>query len=139
MDSSEKLNVALLGLGRAGRFHIQSIQSIPGINLRCVVDVDEPLARRLAKELECDYSTDADGPLGQADVDAVIVASPTHEHYAQIQAALEAGKPVFTEKPLGSSLEKSTPASAWPSAVGCRCSSASTAGSTRPSPAWHAE
>ena len=66
MDSSEKLNVALLGLGRAGRFHIQSIQSIPGINLRCVVDVDEPLARRLAKELECDYSTDADGPLGQA-------------------------------------------------------------------------
>ena len=106
MDSSEKLNVALLGLGRAGRFHIQSIQSIPGINLRCVVDVDEPLARRLAKELECDYSTDADGPLGQADVDAVIVASPTHEHYAQIQAALEAGKPVFTEKPLGSSLEE---------------------------------
>ena len=80
MDSSEKLNVALLGLGRAGRFHIQSIQSIPGINLRCVVDVDEPLARRLAKELECDYSTDVDGPLGQADVDAVIVASPTHEH-----------------------------------------------------------
>ena len=106
MDSSEKLNVALLGLGRAGRFHIQSIQSIPGINLRCVVDVDEPLARRLAKELECDYSTDADGPLGQADVDAVIVASPMHEHYAQIQAALEAGKPVFTVKPLGSSLEE---------------------------------
>ena len=131
MDSSEKLNVALLGLGRAGRFHIQSIQSIPGINLRCVVDVDEPLARRLAKELECDYSTDADGPLGQADVDAVIVASPTHEHYAQIRSS--------PRNRLAAASRKSTPASAWPSAVGCRCSSASTAGSTRPSPAWHAE
>jgi len=106
MASSEKLNMALLGLGRAGNFHIQSIQSIPGINLRCVVDVDESLARRLAKDLECDYSTSAEGPLGQADIDAVIVASPTHAHYGQIQAALEAGKPVFTEKPLGSSLKE---------------------------------
>ncbi|MDP6795867.1 MAG: Gfo/Idh/MocA family oxidoreductase [Verrucomicrobiota bacterium] len=106
MASSEKLNMALLGLGRAGKFHIQSIQSIPGINLRCVVDVDESLAKHLAKDLECDYSTDAEGPLGQADIDAVIVASPTHEHYGQIQAALKAGKPVFTEKPLGSSLKE---------------------------------
>ena len=106
MPSSEKLNMALLGLGRAGKFHIQSIQSIPGINLRCVVDVDESLAKRLAKDLECDYSTSAEGPLGQANIDAVIVASPTHEHYGQIQAALEAGKPVFTEKPLGSSLKE---------------------------------
>ena len=106
MASSENLKIALLGLGRAGKFHIQSIQSIPGISLRCVVDVDESLARRLAKELECDYSTDAEGPLGQADVDAVIVASPTHEHYGQISAALKAGKAVFTEKPLGSSLEE---------------------------------
>jgi len=106
MASSEKMNMALLGLGRAGKFHIQSIQSIPGINLRCVVDVDESLAKSLAKNLECDYSTDADGPLGRADIDAVIVASPTHEHYGQIQAALKAGKPVFTEKPLGSSIKE---------------------------------
>ncbi|MCH2592549.1 MAG: Gfo/Idh/MocA family oxidoreductase [Pedosphaera sp.] len=106
MASSENLKIALLGLGRAGKFHIQSIQSIPGISLRCVVDVDESLAKRLAKELECNYATDVDGPLGQEDVDAVIVASPTHEHYGQILAALEAGKAVFTEKPLGSSLEE---------------------------------
>ena len=106
MASSENLKIALLGLGRAGKFHIQSIQSIPGIHLRCVVDVDESLAKRLAKDLECDYSTSAEGPLGQANIDAVIVASPTHEHYGQIQAALEAGKPVFTEKPLGSSLKE---------------------------------
>jgi len=106
MASSEKLKIALLGLGRAGKFHIQSIQSIPGISLHCVVDVDESLAKELAKELDCNYATDIEGPLGQLDVDAVIVASPTHEHYGQILAALEAGKAVFTEKPLGSSLEE---------------------------------
>ena len=106
MASSKNLKIALLGLGRAGKFHIQSIQSIPGISLRCVVDVDESLAKELAKELDCNYATDIEGPLGQPDVDAVIVASPTHEHYGQILAALEAGKAVFTEKPLGSSLEE---------------------------------
>ena len=100
MASSENLKIALLGLGRAGKFHIQSIQSIPGISLRCVVDVDESLAKRLAKDLECDYSTDVEGPLGQADVDAVIVASPTHEHYGQISAALKAGKAVPQAKVL---------------------------------------
>ena len=106
MAIPEKLNIALVGLGRAGKFHIQSIQSIEGASLRCVVDVDESLARRLAKELHCDYSTDIVGPFGEAEVDAVIVASPTQEHYEQIVAALEAGKPVFTEKPLGSGLEE---------------------------------
>jgi len=68
--------------------------------------VDESLAKRLAENLECDYSTDVDGSLRRADIDAVIVASPTHEHYGQIQAALKAGKPVFTEKPLGSSIKE---------------------------------
>ena len=101
-----KKNVVLLGLGRAGKFHIQSIQAIPGLRLKCVVDVDEARAKRLAAELECAYATDVDAPLGQADVDAVIVASPTHEHFGQIQNALKAGKPVFTEKPLGSDLNE---------------------------------
>ena len=106
MRLTDKKNVALLGLGRAGKFHIQSIQAIPALRLKCVVDVDEAKAKRLAGELECEYATDADGPLGQADVDAVIVASPTDEHFGQIQAALEAGKPVFTEKPLGRNLNE---------------------------------
>ena len=132
MASSENLKIALLGLGRAGKFHIQSIQSIPGISLRCVVDVDESLARRLAKELECDYSTDAEGPLGQADVDAVIITVKSRPR----------SRPARRSSPrnrLAAASRKSTPVSAWPSGVSCRYSSASIAGSTRPSPAWHAE
>tara|TARA_Y100000588_G_scaffold392659_1_gene505422 strand:- start:1223 stop:2251 length:1029 start_codon:yes stop_codon:yes gene_type:complete len=106
MDQPEKLNIALFGLGRAGKFHIQSIQSIPELNLKCVMDLDELLAKRTAKGLECDYATDIDGPLGQSDIDAVIVASPTNEHHHQIQASLKARKPVFSEKPLGNSLDE---------------------------------
>ena len=104
MDLLEKLNIALFGLGRAGKFHIQSIQSIPELNLKCVMDLDESVAKRVAKELECEYSTNIDDPLCQSDIDAVIIATPTNEHHKQIEATLKANKPVFSEKPLGNSL-----------------------------------
>ena len=106
MDSLKKLNIALFGLGRAGKFHIQSIQSIPELNLKCVMDLDESVAKRIAKELECDYATDIDDPLGQTDIDAIIIATPTGEHHQQIQASLKANKPVFSENPLGNSLNE---------------------------------
>ena len=94
------------GLGRAGKFHIQSIQSIPELNLKCVMDLNESVAKRVAKDLECSYSTDIDEPLSQNDIDAVIIATPTKEHHQQVQAALKANKPVFSEKPLGNSLNE---------------------------------
>ena len=106
MDSQEKLNIALFGLGRAGKFHIQSIQSIPELNLKYVIDLNESVAKRVAKDLECSYSTDIDEPLSQNDIDAVIIATPTKEQHQQIQAALKANKPVFSEKPLGNSLNE---------------------------------
>jgi myo-inositol 2-dehydrogenase/D-chiro-inositol 1-dehydrogenase len=70
------------------------------------MDLDESVAKRIAKELECDYATDIDDPLGQTDIDAIIIATPTGEHHQQIQASLKANKPVFSEKPLGNSLNE---------------------------------
>ena len=51
MSLIDRKNVVRLGLGRAGKFHIQSIQAIPGLRLKCLVDVDEARAKRLAAEL----------------------------------------------------------------------------------------
>jgi hypothetical protein len=42
-----------------------------------------------------------------ANVDAVVIASPQSTHRAIAEAALARGKPVFCEKPLGASLEDS--------------------------------
>ena len=70
------------------------------------MDLNESVAKRVAKDLECSYSTDIDEPLSQNDIDAVIIATPTKEHHQQIQAALKANKPVFSEKPLGNSLNE---------------------------------
>jgi myo-inositol 2-dehydrogenase / D-chiro-inositol 1-dehydrogenase len=102
----KKLRLALFGLGRAGRFHLQSLRSASGLELRHVVDTDEALARRVGEENGCAWGTDRAVVLADADVDAVIVATPTQTHHDYIIDSLNAGKAVFTEKPLGTGMEE---------------------------------
>ena len=45
--------------------------------------------------------------LGQAGVDAVVLAGPDHHHCPMLLAALDAEKDVYAEKPLSKSLEES--------------------------------
>ncbi len=106
MTDTKKLRVALFGLGRAGQFQIQSIRLSPGVVLSHVVDVDGERARGVAEEFGCAFSDTTDAALADPEVDAVIVATPTGEHFGQIMAGLKAGKAVFTEKPLGNGLDE---------------------------------
>lgn len=101
MSIKKRLEIALLGLGRAGKFHIQSIQSLPELKLSHVVDVDENRAREVADLMDCRHSSDFESVLSHGTPDGVIIATPTGEHYKQIMFFLSRGIPVFTEKPLG--------------------------------------
>lgn len=100
------LRIALFGLGRAGKFHLQSIRLAADIKLGYVVDVDEVTAQAIAGDFECKWSTDRASALCDPNIDAVIVATPTQTHHDYIIDSLEAGKAVFTEKPLGVGMEE---------------------------------
>lgn len=106
MNSPKPIKIALLGLGRAGQFQLQSIRSLSGAVLRHAVDIDGERAKKVATDFGCSHATSADAALADAEVDAAIIATPTGEHFEQITAALNAGKAVFTEKPLGNGLEE---------------------------------
>jgi predicted dehydrogenase len=43
--------------------------------------------------------------LQQTDIDAVIIATPDHQHYPNLAAALDAKKDVYLEKPMSHSIE----------------------------------
>lgn len=53
-----------------------------------------------------DLYTDYREMLEKADIDAVAIVTTSSEHCWQIEAALDAGKHVFTDKPLGVDLEQ---------------------------------
>lgn len=105
MPSSE-IRISLLGLGRAGGFHLASIRALPGVVLSRVYDTDLERAAEVAAEHGCRVASDAEEATAAGDVDAVVVATPTATHFGYVEAALGAGKPVLSEKPLGTSLQE---------------------------------
>ena len=100
------LRLGLLGLGRAGTFHRQSLQVIEGATLTCVHDKDMQKAIQIAQQHDCDVAESTVEMIQRPDIDAVIVATPTDLHFGHVQQSLEAGKPTLTEKPLGRHLHE---------------------------------
>ena len=97
----DHFRLALVGLGRAGQFHLQSIRQLAQLELGYVIDADQGLAAQTATAHGCPGSNDFSLALSDPTLHGVIIATPTGAHYSQILQALEAGKAVFTEKPLG--------------------------------------
>jgi len=98
------IRVALIGLGRAGGFHLASIGALPGVELCQVYDTNDERAKEVAAQTGCRVAQTPGEAVGADEVEAVVVATPTQTHYDFVVAALAAGKPVLSEKPLGSDL-----------------------------------
>ena len=100
------VRLGLVGLGRMGRFHAANLAGrIPGVSLVRVADAAENLARENAARLGgLAWSTRYEDLLEDPDVEAVVVASPTHLHAGMVEAAALAGKHVFCEKPISHDL-----------------------------------
>lgn len=102
-----ELGVLVVGVGRAGMVHARNFSAgVPGARLVGVADPMEEARERAAAELGCAAFDDPGAAVADDRVDAVVIGSPTFTHASLAVAALEAGKPVLTEKPLASSLEE---------------------------------
>jgi len=101
------VRVGVIGTGMIGQDHIRRItQVLSGGAVVAVTDVDAGRAESVASGLPGAkvHPTGRD-LIGDGGVDAVLVTSwgPTHEEH--VLAAIEAGKPVFCEKPLATTKE----------------------------------
>jgi myo-inositol 2-dehydrogenase/D-chiro-inositol 1-dehydrogenase len=96
------LGVALVGSGRMGAFHGETLaRRIPGVRLAAVADPAPDVAPRLAAALGAEraYADPAEAFADPA-VDAVVIAAPARFHADLVVGAAEAGKGVFCEKPM---------------------------------------
>ncbi len=94
------LNICLIGAGRIAALHARNIALHPNLRLAMVVDVNLEAATRLAEACGARSSADVGGAMREAATDAVLIASSSSTHAELILRAVEAGKPVFCEKPL---------------------------------------
>ena len=97
------IRVGLVGYGMAGRvFHGPLIAAVPGIAIAKVAS-GKPEAVR-ADLGDVSIMPTAQALIADAEIDLVVVATPTATHAALAIAALQAGKHVVVEKPFATSL-----------------------------------
>ena len=94
------VRLGLIGCGRIGRVHADSIDVHPRAELARVHDPFEPAAREVGTRFGAPWSTDVDTVIGDPTIDAVVVASPTPTHVDLLTRAVQAGKAVLCEKPI---------------------------------------
>ena len=97
---NSKLNYAVIGVGGRGRANWGRVQNE---NIVAMCDVDDnrasdgynmvPKAKRFK-----DFRVMFDKM--HKEIDAVIISTPDHTHFAATMAAMELGKHVYVEKPL---------------------------------------
>ena len=102
------IRIGAAGLGRLGHQHAYNLRfAVPGVELVALCDVNAEKLHATARNWGVARTyTDFDAMINSGGLDAVAIVSPSHLHTRQIAAALEQGLHVFSEKPLGTTVEE---------------------------------
>ncbi|MGY1661219.1 Gfo/Idh/MocA family oxidoreductase [Geodermatophilus sp. SYSU D00705] len=104
--AGETVGVALIGSGRMGAFHAQTVAlRLPRARLVAVADPAPGAAERLTGALGAGRAyTDLAQVWADPEVDAVVIAAPARSHADLVVAATAADRHVFCEKPMAVTL-----------------------------------
>jgi myo-inositol 2-dehydrogenase/D-chiro-inositol 1-dehydrogenase len=105
------MRAAVVGAGRIGSFHARNLAKSEDIDEIVVVDANGAAATVLADSLRDTLGMAASvatelAPVLAGGVDLAVVAAPTSMHAAVTLQCVEAGTPVFCEKPGATSLDE---------------------------------
>ncbi len=104
----EKVRVGIIGAGRIGRVHSKSLtNNVPEAELVAISDKFVESAKKAAVEFGIpNYYEDYHKILEDPTIQAVFVCSPTNTHADIAMEAAKAGKHIFCEKPIDTSVAK---------------------------------
>jgi len=107
-QANEKLNIAVVGVGRRGRYHVGAVPRV-GQNLAAVCDANqEHMTGPSAKLSGVPHYQDFRKMLDELDrqIDGLIVATPDHTHAVIAATAMKRGKHVYVEKPIAHDVDE---------------------------------
>ena len=106
--SKQKVNVAIIGAGRIGKVHAETLAfRLPEARILAIADVNRDAAQAVASR--CGIPTVAESSdeiFANKDVDAVLICSSTSTHADLTVQAARAGKHIFCEKPIAHNLSE---------------------------------
>lgn len=94
------LKLAVVGLGKMGLSHLAMITAHPNVEVAAVCDATGYVLDVLNKYTGVKPYADFDAMLREAQLDAVIIATPSSMHARMVKASLDRGLHVFCEKPF---------------------------------------
>jgi len=102
---AQSLGIGVIGAGRIGALHAELLDiEVDGVHVAAICDPVPGRAAAVAERLTVPRAADALEVIDDESVAAVAICSSTDTHAALIEAAAEAGKAIFCEKPVALSL-----------------------------------
>ena len=102
------IKVGLIGLGYWGPNLARVLQQTPECDFTCCCDVDPRRLERTTRQYPQLKAYRAATDLLDANIDAVLIATPISTHYELARQALARGKHAFVEKPLADNSSRAT-------------------------------
>lgn len=103
ISPTKPIRMGVIGLGLIAEYHIRSLQTISGVSLVAVSDVNPNRLQLLGKQLQLPASKQYphyEALIRDPEVDAILSLTPNDVHFDIIRIALEEHKAVLAEKPL---------------------------------------
>jgi predicted dehydrogenase len=101
------IRTAIFGTGFMGRVHLEAVRRVESVEAAAIVGRNTDAARRLGGGFSIPrIASDYQEILRDPAIDAVHICTPNAQHFLMAKDALQAGKHVLCEKPLGTSVEE---------------------------------
>lgn len=99
-----KPKVAVIGCGTWGRNLVRNFYNLE--SLVCVCDLDQNNIDAIKDNYSnVKFTNNFDEVLQSKEINAVVIATPSHTHYNMLKKALDADKHVYVEKPIATTAE----------------------------------
>ena len=99
------IKFAQFGAGFIGKIHGANIARHPRAELTYIYDVYPAAAEQLAAQLGAKVASSPE-EIWASDVDAILIASSTNTHADLLSSAIQAGKPIYCEKPIDLDIDR---------------------------------
>lgn len=102
--NADTVGIGVIGCGRIGRVHAETISALQGASLEMVADPFEKFGRQVEADFNTVWTPNWKDMLANDKIRGIVIGSPTPFHAEQIIQSAQAGKDIFCEKPISNDL-----------------------------------